>query len=423
MQDLDEAYRAYAPRLLAYCTALLRDRDAAADAVQDAFLTVAAKQHQLRDPARFEAWLYAVARNNCRAQQRVRGRQVAFDFDETPAGTLDDPAAAVRAAEVRELVHAAASGLGEADREIVELAIRHSLSPATLSVVLDLPVNHVHARLSRARGQLERAIGALLLARYGRADCPELAVLLDGWDGRLDPLTRKRISRHSESCERCATRRGVLASPASLLAGYASLPFVAVSAMDPARFLSAPPPRPRPRSGRRLVKVVVPVLAVALLGGALALAAGRDERVSSGSPSAFSIVSQASPSALPTPQPAVGSPGGPGVKVRESSTALPSPVAAFTVAVTDKAATCTTASNTYKLHVEIVTSAAFGSARLHWIEGSWPRRSLPIEATGPRSGEVTKVLLKDPAEWWVEAVAADGRTAKTARGFVRSPCL
>jgi hypothetical protein len=95
----------------------------------------------------------------------------------------------------------------------------------------------------------------------------------------------------------------------------------------------------------------------------------------------------------------------------------------FAVTVSDRSATCTTASNTYKLHVEITTSIGFSSARLYWIEGSWPRHSLPITATGPRSGEVTKVLLKDRTEWWVQAQSADGRTALTQRAHVSSPCL
>ena len=413
MQDLDEAYRTYAPRLLAYCTALLHDRDAAADAVHDTFLA-AARQHELRDPARFEAWLYTVARNNCISRVRQEQRTFSYDFD-AEASTPTDPIESVQAEQVRELVHSAAAALSDADREIIELALRHSLSPSALSTVLDVPANHVHARLSRARTQLERAIGALLLARDGSAACPQLAEVLDGWDGRLDPLTRKRINRHVDGCDRCSSRRGVLASAASLLTAYAALPFFAASTVDMAALV---PNRPRHRRGVR--KAAVPAaLAVAVLGGVLAL--GRCDRP----------VPSADPTTLP-PQPAMGSPAGPGVKAPapppshsppRPSPAQPSPGAPFTVAVTERSTTCTTQSNTYKLHVEITTSAAYSSARLYWIEGSWPRHSLPITATGVRSGEVTKILLKETTEWWVQAVAADGSSAQTPHATVRSPCL
>lgn len=414
MRDLEEAYRTYAPRLLAYCTALLHDRDAAADAVHDAFVTAAAKQHQLREPARFEAWLYAIARNNCKALLRVRAQQLPFSVDFDVAADTADPASAVRAEEIRELVHSAAAALSEADREIIELAIRHGLSPAALSTVLDLPANHVHARLSRARSQLERAIGVLLLARNG-SDCPQLANLLDGWDGRLDSLTRKRISRHVETCERCSARRGLLASASALLGAYAGLPFLIVSTMD-----LKPPRFARPR--RRAAKVLVPAVLVAgLIGGALAL--GQCERpVSSADPTSLTVLPSHQPSPRTSPQPARGSPPGPGVKAPSTHPSPPKPVP-FTVAIADRTATCTTASNTYKLHVEITTSTEFATARLYWIEETWPRHSLPLAATGARSGQVTKPLLKNSTEWWVQAVAPDGRTAETEHTTVRSPCV
>ena len=54
-------YDRYAPSLFDTATALLGDRDEAADVVQDTFL--AAHQHlaRLRDPSRLRAWLFAVA--------------------------------------------------------------------------------------------------------------------------------------------------------------------------------------------------------------------------------------------------------------------------------------------------------------------------------------------------------------------------
>ena len=42
----------------------------------------------------------------------------------------------------------------------------------------------------------ESALGALLVARSGREACPELAGILEGWDGRLTVLLRKRVGRH-----------------------------------------------------------------------------------------------------------------------------------------------------------------------------------------------------------------------------------
>ena len=47
--------------------------------------------------------------------------------------------------------------------------------------------------------------------------CPELAAILEGWDGHFNVLMRKRISRHIESCGVCDEQRRRLVTPAALL--------------------------------------------------------------------------------------------------------------------------------------------------------------------------------------------------------------
>ena len=55
-------YDRYADALFAFALARLRDRAAAADAVQDTFLRAARRVEQLRDRTRLRAWLYAIGR-------------------------------------------------------------------------------------------------------------------------------------------------------------------------------------------------------------------------------------------------------------------------------------------------------------------------------------------------------------------------
>ncbi len=226
---LEQAYRRYADRLYAYCRSLLHDGEGAADAVQDTFVVANQRIGDLRDPDRLSAWLYAIARNECLRQLRQRRRSAALEeAGEVPAD-VTDPGTAVNAAQVRELVHAAAQGLNPGDREVIELAVRHGLAPVDLGAVLGVSANHAHARLSRARTQLERALGALLVARTGARDCPTLGELLAGWDGHLTALLRKRVARHVESCPVCTARQAEQFNPAALLAAWAGLPFAAVA--------------------------------------------------------------------------------------------------------------------------------------------------------------------------------------------------
>jgi RNA polymerase sigma factor (sigma-70 family) len=227
-RGLEGAYRAYADRLYTYCRGMLRDPDAAADAVHDTFVLASQRAGQLRDPDRLRSWLYAIARNECLRLLRGRARQAPLEEAGEVSAPETDPVAGLRAAEIQELVWSAADGLNPGDREVFELAVRHELPAPEVSELLGVSVAHAHARLSRARTQLERALGALLVARTGRLDCPQLGELLGSWDGKLTALLRKRVSRHIESCETCAERQRRQLRPAALFSAYAAVPFLVV---------------------------------------------------------------------------------------------------------------------------------------------------------------------------------------------------
>src|ERR1039457_6587999 len=198
--------------------------DDAADAVQDTFAIAAGKLGGLRDPRKLRPWLYAVARNEC--HRRRRGPETGLD----EAADLADPAADIsdsaERAELRRLVRAALAGLHPGEREALELSLRHDLDGADLAAVLGVSRNQAHALASSARGQLEKALGVLLVARTGRRACPVLDGLLADGDGRLTAHTRKEISRHIDQCEVCDNRRRGVLRPAALfgMAPLAALP-------------------------------------------------------------------------------------------------------------------------------------------------------------------------------------------------------
>jgi RNA polymerase sigma factor (sigma-70 family) len=217
-------YDRYADRLHDFCWSVLRDRDEAADATQDAFLVAAERLGQLRDPERLRPWLYAVARSQ--ALRRVRARSRVAPEEEMTE--LPDPASgpeqAAERSDLRELVWNAAAGLSERDRALLDLHLRHGLDGAELGQAMGVEPGHAYVLLSRLRDQVERSLGALLVARLGRDDCPDLATILSGWDGRFTPLIRKRVARHVDACEVCGERRRTAASPLALLAAVPPMP-------------------------------------------------------------------------------------------------------------------------------------------------------------------------------------------------------
>ena len=214
---LAAAYDRYAPSLYAYCQSLLSEPADAADAVQDTFIIAAAKLSALRDQDRLRPWLYAVARNEC--HRRLRSAGSAAPLDEA-AGVTDgtnDLGSDLEQAELREVVWSALGGLSSSEREIIELNLGHELDGADLADALGVPRNQAHAMASRARAHFESALGVLLVARSGREACPELAGILEGWDGRLTVLLRKRVGRHIRRCGVCGDRQRRELSPVTLL--------------------------------------------------------------------------------------------------------------------------------------------------------------------------------------------------------------
>jgi RNA polymerase sigma factor (sigma-70 family) len=214
---LAAAYDRYAAALYTYCRTLLAEPADAADVVQDTFVIAAPRMSALRDPQRLRSWLYTVARNEC--LRRLRGLRLQTPLEEVPevSDEAADVAADVEQAELRALVREALPGVAPAEQEVLDLQVRHGLTGSEVASVLGVSRNHAHALMSRARDQLETALGVLVVARAGRRDCPELNAMLDDWDGRLTVLLRKRLNRHVDRCAICSRRREEEMTPARLL--------------------------------------------------------------------------------------------------------------------------------------------------------------------------------------------------------------
>ncbi len=247
---LTAAYDRYAASLHAYCWSLLADPADAAGAVQDIFVIAIARLGLLRDPDSALAWLYAVARNEC--HRRHRDRAAATETTETAgtagawppsgaepprawaagpapfeAGEVSADLAAFTAdgerSEPHELVAAAIAALDPGERDVVELHLRHDVDEAGLAAILGLSRRQAHTLVSRARKHFEASLSALLVARAGLEFCPDLAVLLAGWDGELTAALRKQVNRHIRRCSVCGERKRRKLQSAMLL-GLRPLP-------------------------------------------------------------------------------------------------------------------------------------------------------------------------------------------------------
>jgi RNA polymerase sigma factor (sigma-70 family) len=221
-----ELYDRYAAQLYAYCYNMLGDQEQAVGALGMTFMIAVCRLGQLPDSDRLRPWLYALARNECRRYQR-NGRAGSSPVVFTPANPSEDRQAErpqdgehgswASWAEDGELLPAARFSTAETlavgmrtlslrDREALELCLRHNLIGPDLSDVLGIPAGRVHKVITRAWTRLQRTLGTLLIARWGREDCPDLDGMLASWDGQPTAMVRRRVRRHMKVCDSCRLR-------------------------------------------------------------------------------------------------------------------------------------------------------------------------------------------------------------------------
>lgn len=463
-RGLDHAYRTYADRLYTYCRGLLRDPDAAADAVHDTFVLASQRAVQLRHPDRLRSWLYAIARNECLRLLRGQARLAPLVEAGVVSAPEADPATGLPAAEIQELVWSAAESLSPGDREVFELAVRHELPAQEVSELLGVSVVHAHARLSRARAQLERALGALLVARTGTADCPRLAKLLADWDGRLTALIRKRLLRHIDDCDICTEQQCRQLPPAALFSGYATLPFLAppellwprleLTCLDPGLGLERAAIRrragrfdrgtgfPRPldqRHRRRVIVAGVAAVAVAALlagaGGALIPASERPPGAAAPPAPLPNLPSLTSPSASPTASPTRSPSASPTPTASPTPSPSPSPEPPpppppppatnkpppLTVEADGDSFDCGLFGS-YQLRFAAFASQPIARAQVTYQVGSTQPVTESMDVDGSNAQlETDRLSGRSRVEWSVLVVAEDGRRAETAPAEL-DPC-
>ena len=156
-----EAFEALATRagdrLFAIARLILRDADLAEDAVQEALVRAWRELPKLRDPERFDAWLYRLIVNACADQGRNQRRWAAdvrvirsepFAHDATDA--LAD----------RDQIERAFRRLKPAHRTVVVLSFYVGLAVPEIADCIGVPLGTAKSRLHYATEALRAAIEA-----------------------------------------------------------------------------------------------------------------------------------------------------------------------------------------------------------------------------------------------------------------------
>jgi RNA polymerase sigma-70 factor (ECF subfamily) len=145
-------------RLHATARLILREDEAAKDAVQDALLGAWLNLRSLRDPDRFDAWVHRLLINACyRTAKRRRTRDVVELTVSSDRGDTADPQ---RQLAIRDQLERGFRHLPIDQRTV--LVVRHYMGLSLLETaeVLGVPLGTVQSRLNRATAAMRAALEA-----------------------------------------------------------------------------------------------------------------------------------------------------------------------------------------------------------------------------------------------------------------------
>jgi RNA polymerase sigma factor (sigma-70 family) len=156
----DDLYREYLPRIHNYVRLRVNGEDLAQDLTAAVFERAVSRQHTLRKPEAFGAWLFRIARTTVAGYYRRQRPVILLDqADSQPASGDSPPEAVMRREEVERLRQAVAT-LSEREQEIIRLKFAGGLGNQEIAQVLRLRSGHVAVILYRALRKLRARLEA-----------------------------------------------------------------------------------------------------------------------------------------------------------------------------------------------------------------------------------------------------------------------
>ncbi|MBT8145558.1 MAG: RNA polymerase sigma factor [Gammaproteobacteria bacterium] len=144
------------PRLLAYATRRLGDRELAREVVQECLMGITRGLTRLRDPAAFPGWCYKLLERRCidAIRTRIRDRQKLSELvRQQPESDTDQRTGAVQL-EQQVSIQQAVAQLDSNLAAVLKLYYQESFTIEEIAEVLEIPAGTVKSRLYYARKTL-----------------------------------------------------------------------------------------------------------------------------------------------------------------------------------------------------------------------------------------------------------------------------
>ncbi len=143
--NISELWDKLTPKLYGYLVNTLRDRNLAQDILQNTWMkAITALPEYKESGAGFSAWLFAIARNECRQHWRTQGREVPFDLE------LHDTKEADSKNEDKIFVDQILKQLSAGDQELLSLRYLAGLPLNDIAEILKINPIALRVRMHRA---------------------------------------------------------------------------------------------------------------------------------------------------------------------------------------------------------------------------------------------------------------------------------
>jgi len=164
--------RAYEAPGMRVAMGMMRDSDAAHDALQEAFVKAWKNLGSFDLKRAFGPWFFQILRNQCRDMLRsrqARAKHVGHDerLEQRPAGSEVSPGRHMERADAKRILWEGLERVGDEHREILVLKELEDFRYHEIARILDIPEGTVASRLYHARRALREALEELGYAGVG----------------------------------------------------------------------------------------------------------------------------------------------------------------------------------------------------------------------------------------------------------------
>ena len=152
-EAFDTLVKRYQRAVYAVAFAVISEREAALDVLQESFIAAYRQMHTLDDPSHFGPWVCGIARNQAKLMRRVRNRHA---FRELPLPVMEITSEKSQANALTEIIRDAIASLTETQADVVTLFYMEGYSIAECSLLLEVPQGTIKRRLHDARQRLKK---------------------------------------------------------------------------------------------------------------------------------------------------------------------------------------------------------------------------------------------------------------------------